>query len=839
MHAFTLAPVVTPLAGHRRPRLRFAGISTASITIAAVALGFALPARGQIPPLGVSELFVRVDEVTERQIEAVNVLLTRQGFDPRSRSDIPESTLNLVKTIFGIETPNPPKLTLDQTLLQDSFNDFLARDTSAIITRLGPRSVAPPGSEPPRSALTNGSIVVVGQGRTTAGAPTQAVLSIGQVAAGGAGFSGPFVTNVITGFPADSTAQTLAGVAPDGSVAAGEYRLRATGATIPFFLNVPSGAPTPLPLAAGDRDGSAARISDDGAFIVGTTTQASTTGPSTSRVVRWTRSGSGYAITTIGNFPGLTDIRAWNISGDGNTIIGNFIDPAFRNRPFRWTQAGGFRDLGTLPGVTFGEALDLTPDGATIVGNSGHAVTWNATGTITALRTLTGSNNSSANAIGTNGALIGGVSYGTNFLNPLAVLWTKSGEVIKLKDFLSVMGVSVTGWVFQTVDRITRNADGSYNISGNGTFNGRPSSFMATLSAPAGPVGPPPSITTQPRAQAAAVGGTAVMSVAATDATGYQWRRNGTAIPGATNATLTIPNVQAANAGDYTVVVFNGASPVTSAAVTLTVAPTVSRLANVSVRTTAGSAANPLIVGFTLGGGGKNVLLRAVGPTLGTFGVPGTLDDPRLAVFTGAGAQTAQNDDWGGAAALTAAFDAVGAFRLPATSKDAVLLNPLPAGGYTAQVSGAAGTSGVVLLEAYDSDAGSPLARYTNLSARNQVGTGGNILIVGFNIVGNGPKNLLIRAVGPALTQFGVGGVLSDPQLAIFNAAGTETNRNDDWGGGAALAGAFTSVGAFGLPAASKDAALNVTLQPGSYTVQVSGVANTTGVALAEIYELP
>ncbi|MBL9199783.1 MAG: hypothetical protein JNL39_04710 [Opitutaceae bacterium] len=706
--------------------------------------------------------------------------------------------------------------------------------TRVLFIQFGPRSSPPAGGEPPRAALPSGSVVLVGQGRTAPGAPTQALLSIGPT--GASGFTGTFATSVVSGFPATSRDQTLIGVAAGGSVAAGEYRLPPSTDTVPFFLTLPTGTPTALPLAPGDRGGTPAKISDDGTFIVGTTIQNVANGPATRRIVRWARSGAGYAITTIGGFPGFAVSNALNVSGDGATIVGSYIDASFRSHPLRWTQAGAFQDLGALPGQSFGEALDLTSDGTTVVGNSGHAFVWTAATGMTGLRTLLGSENSSANAIGSNGALIGGVSYGANFLNPIAVLWTKSGTMIKLKDFLSVMGIDVTGWVFQTVDRITRNNDGSYNIAGNGTLSGRPTAFLFTYSAPAGP---PPAIAGQPQAQAVAAGGTTVLNVAVTDAASYQWQHNGVAIAGATNATLTIPNTQAANAGTYTVVVTNGDGSVTSAPTTVTVAPAVSRLANVSVRTTAGTAANPLIVGFTLGGGGKNVLLRAVGPTLGTFGVPGTLDDPRLAVFTGAGAQTAQNDDWGGGAALTSAFDAVGAFRLPAASKDAVLLNALPAGGYTAQVSGAANSSGVVLLEAYDSDAGSPLARYTNLSARNQVGTGGNILIVGFNIVGNGPKNLLIRAIGPALTQFGVAGALADPQLAIFNAAGTEVNRNDDWGGGSALASAFTSVGAFGLAATSKDAALSVTLQPGSYTAQVSGVNNTTGVALAEIYELP
>ena len=71
------------------------------------------------------------------------------------------------------------------------------------------------------------------------------------------------------------------------------------------------------------------------------------------------------------------------------------------------------------------------------------------------------------------------------------------------------------------------------------------------------------------------------------------------------------------------------------------------------------------------------------------------------------------------------------------------------------------------------------------------------------------------------------------------SAGPTRIGANDNWGGTAALGNAFARVGAFNLPAASRDAALLATLQPGAYTVQVTGVNNTTGTALVEVYELP
>ncbi|MBL9187733.1 MAG: DUF1800 family protein [Opitutaceae bacterium] len=139
-----------------------------------------------------------------------------------------------------------------------------------------------------------------------------------------------------------------------------------------------------------------------------------------------------------------------------------------------------------------------------------------------------------------------------------------------------------------------------------------------------------------------------------------------------------------------------------------------------------------------------------------------------------------------------------------------------------------------------------PLAAQTpsvsNLSTRAQVGTAGDILISGFNIGPGGGKQVLIRASGPALAAFGVGGALADPQLELFSGQ-TSTARNDNWNtpiGGATpvTAANFTAVGAFAFPAGSRDAALLVTLAPGPYTAQVSGVGGGTGVSLIEVYEV-
>ncbi|MBI4623603.1 MAG: hypothetical protein HY736_10350, partial [Verrucomicrobia bacterium] len=93
---------------------------------------------------------------------------------------------------------------------------------------------------------------------------------------------------------------------------------------------------------------------------------------------------------------------------------------------------------------------------------------------------------------------------------------------------------------------------------------------------------------------------------------------------------------------------------------------------------------------------------------------------------------------------------------------------------------------------------------------------------------------------------FGVGGLVADPQLTLFSGQ-TAIGGNDNWGTSAGasaattaqLSAAFTQVGAFTLPSGSTDAAILATLAPGNYTVQVSGVNNTTGVSLVEVYEVP
>lgn len=313
------------------------------------------------------------------------------------------------------------------------------------------------------------------------------------------------------------------------------------------------------------------------------------------------------------------------------------------------------------------------------------------------------------------------------------------------------------------------------------------------------------------------------------------------------NATTGVISGTVATAGTYVVGVSAnnaaGTGPVTT--FTLTVAGNAvvqtSTLSNISTRTIVGTGARMLISGFVITGTDpKPVLIRAVGPTLGQFNLGGLLADPVLELFRSDDTSFASNDTWGSAgdaAALAATAVRVGAFVLPNGSPEAVILTNLAPGRYTAQVRGAAGATGVGLVEVYDAGSGTENSRIINLSSRGEAGAGAGTMIAGFVIRGTVPKQVLIRGIGPTLAAFNVAGAMVDPRLQLFRGT-TVINENDNWTD-PALAAAASASGAFALAPGSRDAAILVTLEPGAYTAQISGVGTATGIALVEVYEMP
>ena len=122
-----------------------------------------------------------------------------------------------------------------------------------------------------------------------------------------------------------------------------------------------------------------------------------------------------------------------------------------------------------------------------------------------------------------------------------------------------------------------------------------------------------------------------------------------------------------------------------------------------------------------------------------------------------------------------------------------------------------------------------------NLSTRGMVGSGANALIGGFIVTGNEPKTVVLRALGPSLSNAGLSGALADPVITLYDASGTTVATNDNWGSGAQA----SQIVADGLaPSAPAESALRATLAPAAYTAVVTGKNGTTGVGLVEIYDL-
>jgi hypothetical protein len=271
-----------------------------------------------------------------------------------------------------------------------------------------------------------------------------------------------------------------------------------------------------------------------------------------------------------------------------------------------------------------------------------------------------------------------------------------------------------------------------------------------------------------------------------------------------------------------------------------------SRLINISTRGIVGDGGAVMISGFVVSGSApKRVLLRAAGPALASLGVSGTLATPKLTLFD-AHKEIASNAGWSrsrDAAAIATAAAESGAFPFVNGSDDSALLITLEPGAYTAHVASENGAGGIALVEAYDAEsAASEGSRAINVSTRGFVGTGAAQLIAGFVIDGAASRRVLIRAVGPSLGQFGLGALLADPQLVLFEGPGYRRQTATAWSAQSnadEISAAALMVGAFPLQNGSRDAAIVASLFPGSYTVQVSGLNNTSGIAMVEVYDLP
>lgn len=210
-----------------------------------------------------------------------------------------------------------------------------------------------------------------------------------------------------------------------------------------------------------------------------------------------------------------------------------------------------------------------------------------------------------------------------------------------------------------------------------------------------------PGIESPPTSQQRFAGDAVTLSVRASGPAPltYQWYKDGGAVPGATGAALTLSRLQPSDAADYSVAVANSAGTVVSTKAKLSVA--FSWLTNLSVLAPIATPGDSFTLGYVIGGsgtaGGKNLVARAVGPSLAPLGVSGAIADPKMERFEGQ-TKTGENDNWGGSTNLSNYMSAVGAFALSgASSRDAAAYLGLDKGDHSIRISGVGGATGLVL----------------------------------------------------------------------------------------------------------------------------------------------
>ena len=283
----------------------------------------------------------------------------------------------------------------------------------------------------------------------------------------------------------------------------------------------------------------------------------------------------------------------------------------------------------------------------------------------------------------------------------------------------------------------------------------------------------------------------------------------------------------------FTVTARNGVSPVATQDFTLRITPTpASALVNVSTRLVIRTGDEIGIGGFIISGTDpKKVLIRGIGPTLARYNIPNALQDPMLELHDGTtGAVLTSNDDW--KVHQQAAIEATG--LAPPDDRESAILLSLQPGPYTVFESGKNGTTGVGLIEVYDVDVLSA-SHLSNISTRGLVQADNNVMIGGFIVSGaSGPINLVVRALGPTLTSFGVPNALADPTLQLYNGDGTVIRFDNNW-----KDSQQTEIQNSGRkPPNDLEPAIAVTVSPGNYTAIVRGNNNTTGIGLVEVYQV-
>jgi hypothetical protein len=258
--------------------------------------------------------------------------------------------------------------------------------------------------------------------------------------------------------------------------------------------------------------------------------------------------------------------------------------------------------------------------------------------------------------------------------------------------------------------------------------------------------------------------------------------------------------------------------------------PTPGRLRNISTRALVQTGEDVVIGGFIIKGTApKTILLRAMGPSLAAYHVPGVLQDPMLELHDETGTLIGSNNNWGDVQRTQ--IQQTG--YAPADPREAAYLTTLAPCAYTVIVRGNNNTTGVALVEVYDLSLTS-FSALCNISTRAFVGSGDYVAIAGV-IVAEASKQVIVRGIGPSLTAYGITNPLADPMLELHNANGTMIAANDNWADTERAAVMATGL----APSDYREAAIIAFLAQGNYTAILKGKNNSTGVGLVECYTLP
>ena len=225
----------------------------------------------------------------------------------------------------------------------------------------------------------------------------------------------------------------------------------------------------------------------------------------------------------------------------------------------------------------------------------------------------------------------------------------------------------------------------------------------------------------------------------------------------------------------------------------------------------------------------RKIIIRGLGPSLGT-GMDGLLPDPVLELYQD-NVLLARNDNWRDTQAAEIAATTIP----PANDLESAIVRTLNPGAYSAVLRGRSETSGTGLVEVYDLGlaANSKLA---NISTRGFVGTADNAMIGGLIVSGDDGQTakVIVRAIGPSLSDFGVSGALPDPALELRDGNGALIASNDNWRSDHEAEIIATNL----PPSRDAESAIIRTLVAGNYTAIVRGINGATGVGLVEVYNL-